>query len=260
MHYQLITKYRKGSFPPSNYSNLCLLLFSFLLQLFVQMRFPKLSLHSALVLSLCCHHTMSLDHKGDDGGSISSASDAKAYIRSGQNHKHAEKSQQQEHQSMSGHGNRNHKHRERQSQEEVLGHTGRIVNGEIAPVGQYPWFAAYDYPGCGGSLITSEFVLTAAHCVESFYPGYVGNIRIGAYCGFFDPFGCSDPDYTEEMTFGYNGVFKHPEYGSSSSLDHDFALIKLNDQSAISPVDIDQGSFSPLYTPGKFLSCDTYHF
>ena len=204
---------------------------------------------------------MSLDHPDDnDDGKIithsnypltnvasssSSTSDAKDHIRNGQN----------EHEKPQNMFPGNHKHQGRQSQEETPGQ-GRIVNGEVAPIGKYKWFAAYDSPGCGGSLITAEFVLTAAHCVTGFYPGYVGDIRVGAYCGFFNPVGCSDPAYTEELTFGYDGVFKHPEYQSSAAYDHDFALIKLNDQSTISPVQIDQGSFSPSYTEGTFTLMD----
>lgn len=133
-----------------------------------------------------------------------------------------------------------------------IGHS-RIVNGDIAPRDLYPWFAAFDNPGCGGSLITSEFVLTAAHCVDAFAPGHVGEIRIGAYCGFFDPFDCTEPLTTETLTFGYDGVSVHPEYQSLSMIDHDFALIKLDGIASATPVEIDQGSFSPSYTNGKKL-------
>lgn len=134
-----------------------------------------------------------------------------------------------------------------------IGGHSRIVNGDIAPRDLYPWFAAFDQPGCGGSLIASEFVLTAAHCVNSFVPGHVGEIRIGAYCGFFDPFDCTDPLTTETFTFGYNGVSVHPEYQSTSGIDHDFALIKLDGMASAAPVAIDQGSFSPSYTNDKKL-------
>jgi gram-positive specific serine protease len=49
----------------------------------------------------------------------------------------------------------------------------RIKGGKKAKVGQFPWMALLIYQdtdtkkisyGCGGSLITPSFVLTAAHC------------------------------------------------------------------------------------------------
>ena len=48
----------------------------------------------------------------------------------------------------------------------------RIVGGAETNVGEFPWQAGLiiseskDYFRCAGSLISSEWVLTAAHCVE----------------------------------------------------------------------------------------------
>ncbi|XP_055908440.1 trypsin-1 [Eupeodes corollae] len=45
----------------------------------------------------------------------------------------------------------------------------RIVGGKPTGVNQYPWMARIVYDGkfhCGGSLLTKDYVITAAHCVK----------------------------------------------------------------------------------------------
>ncbi len=43
----------------------------------------------------------------------------------------------------------------------------RIVGGQNAKLGEFPWsvLLVYGSAKCGGSLITLQHVLTAAHCI-----------------------------------------------------------------------------------------------
>lgn len=46
----------------------------------------------------------------------------------------------------------------------------RITYGEEAAIGEFPWQAALHVGQsfhCGGSILSDQYILTAAHCVSS---------------------------------------------------------------------------------------------
>jgi len=139
----------------------------------------------------------------------------------------------------------------------------RIVGGTEVDANVYPWFArAYyfrsgQWGGCGGSLVTPEYVLTAAHCIKYFDRRVgveidresdlrqEGGYQIGALCDPYGPDSSSNCDQEVE-SFTISDITLHPEYNSRNS-NNDFALIRLSGKSSITPVPMDTSDISPGY-------------
>lgn len=102
----------------------------------------------------------------------------------------------------------------------------RIVGGYEAPSGAWPWqIAVLDFKKrfiCGGTLISSEFVLTAAHCVK----GSTMHIIAGEY-------NLADKEGYEQAR-RVSRAFKHPQYDKNNEY-NDIALLKLE-----TPVELTQ--------------------
>ena len=127
---------------------------------------------------------------------------------------------------------------------------GRIVAGSKVPKGTYPWharavFENRDFYFCGGTLVASDFILTAAHCPIP--DGY----EIGSLC-YKKKGNCGQRQEYRRV----KKVFAHPKFENrNDGLRFDFMLIKLEEPSTIQPatLDITDWKLSKRYTPGKEL-------
>ncbi|KAM3598544.1 uncharacterized protein V6R79_019281 [Siganus canaliculatus] len=105
----------------------------------------------------------------------------------------------------------------------------RIVGGDQAALGAWPWqvFVQHNETYCGGTLITNQWVLTAAQCVESTF-----DLLVALGTNTLNPV-----SITGDIV-SVSDVVLHPNY-NPESLEHDLALLKLT-----SPVE-----FTPFIQP-----------
>ena len=112
----------------------------------------------------------------------------------------------------------------------------RIVGGEAASAGQYPWMAgllnkdepdAFLAQDCGGALIHPHWVVTAAHCVEFRDPADI-QVIVGA----------TDLTAPGLQRRNVAEVIMHPDYRPWAN-DHDIALVLLAEPvTGIAPLEV----------------------
>ncbi|NXC15057.1 TMPS2 protease, partial [Corythaeola cristata] len=105
----------------------------------------------------------------------------------------------------------------------------RIVGGSGAALGQWPWQVSLHVQGthvCGGSIITHQWIVTAAHCVE----GQLSDPNSWrVYAGVLN-----QNEMLLQNGYRVQQIISHPDYDTDSK-DYDVALMKL--QTALSFTD-----------------------
>ncbi|KAI8034178.1 chymotrypsin-1 [Drosophila gunungcola] len=98
---------------------------------------------------------------------------------------------------------------------------GRILGGEDAAQGEYPWSASVRYNKahvCSGCIISQTFVLTAAHCVSNVGITPVNASALAVRVGTIN-------QYAGGSIVGVKSVLIQPSYGNFL---HDLALLELD--------------------------------
>jgi len=117
--------------------------------------------------------------------------------------------------------------------------TRRIIGGVETSAGVYPWIAALSYSGdlggCSGTLVSSKWAITAAHCI-----GFGGPTSL--VLGEHDLSSSNDAEDTNRKEVSVS-VIVHPDYDSSNA-NNDIALLKLAEE-------VDLSIYTPACLPAS---------
>merc|ERR1719188_596850 len=122
--------------------------------------------------------------------------------------------------------------------------TGKIVGGMETQINEYPWMALlrriFSEDGrffCGGSLISENWVLTAAHCLRGTLKPDSVEVRLGEHSR------TSNNETSLTINIMAAVIIIHPDHYKSLDVDvNDIALVKLSES-------VDLNIYMPVCLP-----------
>lgn len=129
----------------------------------------------------------------------------------------------------------------------------RIVGGAPADPGEWPWQVAliggsasdlYNGQFCGGSLISAQWVLTAAHCVVDNFGVQIAPVGVDIVAGIYN---LSSPE-TGYQRRDITQIIIHPEY-NYNTFNNDVALLRLASSVTLGGIGATSTAAIPLVSP-----------
>jgi len=126
--------------------------------------------------------------------------------------------------------------------------TSRIVGGAETEINEYPWMASIadsqESQFCGGTLIASQWVLTAAHCMfkdqAGTQPQTAGELLV--VLGEHDLLTEGEASKIPKKAVKVSKIINHKDYNSPSSTNNDITLLQLAEE-------VDMNVYTPACLP-----------